>query len=157
MSKHFTPSDKDIFEYILGSFELVWGYLKDCTFSQFETDIKTQDAVSHRMQCVGIMSLKFSESIKNKHSDFPWGLYDIWAFEYNSNFIFEFAKDESWEEGEFDSLESLYKELEKLYLSEYNLENKAFRVEYKCQDKFLTNDYKYPISSSKSIWVVKNK
>lgn len=156
--KKTTLTDKELFEYILGSIELVQAYLKNYTLAKFEKDIKIQDAVCYRMHCIGIAASDFSEEMLNKHPDFPWDLYRIWTWDNNSEIIWDLAKAKHRKLEDFDSLRSLFKKLEDIYFLEYFPIRFKSKVEKKINDEVpWSTDYQYPIKTNNSLWTVKKK
>ena len=63
MLKKTNLSDKELLEYILGSFELARHYLKYYNEDKFEKDLKTRDAVCYRMYNIGIATNFLSDKI----------------------------------------------------------------------------------------------
>ena len=156
MLKKTNLSDKELLEYILGSFELARHYLKYYNEDKFEKDLKTRDAVCYRMYNIGIATNFLSDKIKDSHPNFPWLLYNIWEHEHNPEVIWNLIRRPQKVNGDFDSLLDLFSQLEIIYFKEYFPE-KLKSKQRKIKETQLSTDYKYPIKTSHSIWTVKNK
>jgi uncharacterized protein with HEPN domain len=149
-------SEKALIEYILGSLEIVKEYLKNYTRKKFQADLKIQDAVCHRMYCIGVAATDLSTELKQKYSEFPWLLYIIWATDIPLETIWDLAKTKQKTNEDFGSLHSLYSKLEEIYLLEYY--PSSINSKKKNINKILWSiDYQFPIKTKKSIWTVKNK
>lgn len=152
-------SDKQLFEYILGSFEYILSYTENFTEKEFENELLIQDAVYHRLQCIGIAAKDLSSNLGQKYADFPWFFYLI-LDENPPEVIWELINSKS--NSDFESIKSLFNELEKLYFKEFypnktKLTSIKKTKEPKKKKIIYTTDYKYPIKTSKSIWTVRKK
>jgi hypothetical protein len=155
MLKAQNLSDKELLGYILGSFEYIRQYLKDYSEDKFENDLKTQDAVCHRMYKISIAAKLLSVKIRNRHPNFPWYFYTIWDNEPNAEEIWDLFKEPQKENSDFDTLLDLFVELEIIYFKEYPKKIKSRQS--KIKETQLSRDNRYPIKTSRSIWTVKNK
>ena len=156
MLKKTNLSDKELLEFILGSFEYARQYLKYFSEDKFEKDLKTKDAVCYRMYKIGIATGALSEKIKNRHTNFPWTLYSIWEYEHSPEVIWDLIKRPQKVNGNFDSLLDLFSQLEIIYFKEFFPEKLKLK-QSKTKETQLSTEYKYPIKTSHSIWTVKNK
>lgn len=81
-----TPSPAQYLDDILESIELIRGYIGAQSFSEFELDRKTQDAVSRRLAIIGEATKQLPESVRTKYPSIPWkqimGMRDILVHEY---------------------------------------------------------------------------
>lgn len=144
--------DKQYLEYILASLKLINQYLKGFSEEKFENAIKIQDAVSYRMICIGRGAVELSDELKSKYDTFPWYLYSCFSYDVDEVWvIWDLYIANKEKKSNFESINSLYNELEKIYIKEYFPE-KISNKEVKFDD-----DYKYPIKSKNSIWTVKSK
>lgn len=57
---------------ILDSARIAVKYLENISFNDFETDIKTQDAVIRRLEMIGEASFRVSLQTQNNYRDLPW-------------------------------------------------------------------------------------
>lgn len=57
---------------ILDSARIAVAYLENINFSEFEIDIKTQDAVIRRLEMIGEASSRVSLQTLNTYRDLPW-------------------------------------------------------------------------------------
>lgn len=153
-------TDKQIIEYILGSFEYIFSYTENCKEKDFENELLIQDAVYHRLQCIGIAVKDLSANFGQKHAEFPWAFYMI--LDINPpEVIWELISSKT--NNNFGSIKSLFNELEKLYFKEFypNQTKSTTPIKETKEPKkkkiIYTTDYKYPIKTSKSIWTVRKK
>lgn len=152
-------SNKQLFEYILGSFEYILSYTENFTEKEFENDLLIQDAVYYRLQYIGIATKELSSNLGQKYVDFPWLFYLI-LDENPIEVIWELINSKS--NSDFDSIKSLFNELEKLYFKEFpsnRTKQQSIKKTKELNKKKIiyTTDYKYPIKTSKSIWTVRKK
>lgn len=71
---------------ILDAVILIENYTKNTDKISFEQDVKTQDAVIHRIEIIGEASKHILDSFREKYSDVPWkalaGIRDILIHAY---------------------------------------------------------------------------
>jgi uncharacterized protein with HEPN domain len=59
-------------EDILFAMDRIAEYIDDMTYSQFQNDQKTIDAVIRNFEIIGEASNKIPNEVKQKHIDIPW-------------------------------------------------------------------------------------
>ena len=158
-SKKYFPnlSDEQLFTYVLGSFQYILSYTENCTEKEFENELFIQDAVSYRLVCIGHATQNLYSNLGQKYADFPWSLY-FYIDENPRDLIWELISSES--DSDFDSIKSLFNELEQLYFEEFypNKTNTNKEIKRIKKKKIISStDYKYPTKTSKSIWTVRKK
>ena len=121
-----------------------------------KNELKVQDAVCHRFYCIGIVASDISEEFRSKYKDFPWYSYTYWIIGSDPDIIWDLNKGNHHGSHDFESIESLFFELEKIYLKEF-FPDKAISSNKFDKMKSWPKEHKYPIKSNKSIWTVKKR
>lgn len=149
MKKITVNRDKEIIEFILISLKLINQYLKGYSEEKFENSIKIQDSVSYRMICISRGAVELTDELKSKYDTFPWYLYSCFSYDVDEVWvIWDLYVANKNNSNEFESINSLYRELEKIYIQEF--QNEKVTIKFK-------NEYELPIRTKNSIWTVKNK
>jgi uncharacterized protein with HEPN domain len=65
-------SDKLLLQDILEAIDKINTYISELTESQFQSDLKTQDAVSRNFMVIGEAVSKLSDSLRARHNNVPW-------------------------------------------------------------------------------------
>ncbi|MBI4599619.1 DUF86 domain-containing protein [Candidatus Uhrbacteria bacterium] len=81
-----TKDPKVYLEDILQCIEQIEDYTDNSTFSEFDEDIKTQDACLRRIEIIGEAVKNLPHEFRTLHPDIPWkqfaGMRDVLIHEY---------------------------------------------------------------------------
>ncbi len=64
--------DQTYRKHILTAIEEIESFVQGMTFEHFESDIKTQRAVTRDLEIIGEAAKRLSEKFKDKHDTIPW-------------------------------------------------------------------------------------
>ena len=62
----------EILEDMIDCIERITAYVKNMSYDEFMTDLKTQDAVIRNIEIIGEAAKQLPNSFKTTHSDIPW-------------------------------------------------------------------------------------
>ncbi|REA60433.1 hypothetical protein DSL64_15090 [Dyadobacter luteus] len=62
---------------VIDSIEIIIGYTKEQSESDFESNIMLQDAVYRRLEIIGEAATKISETFKDQHPEIEWKLMKL--------------------------------------------------------------------------------
>jgi uncharacterized protein with HEPN domain len=148
-------TNKDLIEYVLGSIEYLRDWTSNISLSDFENDLKTQDAVYFRLNQINYATSKISSDFKEKYSEFNWGFFHLATMPENEcDVVWDNIHGYEHLNDSYEGLLDYYDDLEKYYLNEFFPEKLKT---YRDKEVKFTRDYKYPIVTNKSIWTVKKR
>jgi uncharacterized protein with HEPN domain len=146
-------SNKDAIFYILGSIQLITNWIKGHNQESYVSSIKVRDATIYRLKEIRYWSSKIDDDFKIKYEKFPWFLFSSFLF------IDHLEYDEIWQliKKGIDG-KGLYKLAVLLEeIAGHEFQGKKIKSKELTGELEWSRDYKYPITTKKSLWTVEKK
>jgi hypothetical protein len=142
--------NQEIFEYIFTSLDFIGKWRKNSTLEEFENDLMLMDAISYRLYSIGIIAENINISKLEKEEVIVVNqLIEFKIIFSNPNYKISLLSNLIFS----DKLGELFGFIFNMIVEKFEPKSK---LELTKENK-LSRDYKYPITTSNSIWTVKKR
>lgn len=142
--------NKEIFEYIFTSLDFIGKWRENATLEEFENNLMLMDAISYRLYSIGVIAENINISKLEKEEVIVVNqLIEFKIIFSNPNYKISLLSSLIFN----NKLGELFGFIFNMIVDKYEQKSK---LELTKENK-LSRDYKYPITTSNSIWTVKKR